>query len=396
VRVFLSNPPAIRIGGTLSAGDYQFVLSANELRDLYRPAEQLEAQLKTLAVITDVNSNLELRNPEIRVRILRDRASALGITSQQIELALFNAFGGRQVSTLYGATDQYDVRLELDRRYQSDINAMETLFVQSSSGAMVPLSAVAEVKSGVGPVSVAHLGQMPSVILSFNLAPGVSVGEAVARVQEIAADTLPPGVSTTFTGSAKAFEQAFRTLPMLLLITVILIYMILAILYEHYGHPLTILTALPFAGFGALVTLMLFNEELNIFSFVGIILLIGLVKKNGIMMIDFALQIQREQAVKPLDAIVEACRVRFRPIMMTTMAAIFGTLPIALGYGAGAETRRPLGLAVVGGLVFSQFLTLYVTPVFYVALERAVQFFRPKRQAVEAKATGTPSDTSGT
>jgi HAE1 family hydrophobic/amphiphilic exporter-1 len=395
VRVFLSNPPAIRIGGTLSSGDYQFVLSASELRDLYRPAEQLEAQLRALPLITDVSSNLELRNPEIRVRILRDRASALGISSQQIELALFNAFGGRQVSTLYGATDQYDVRLELDRRYQSDINAMETLFVQSSSGAMVPLSAVAEVKSGVGPVSVAHLGQMPSVILSFNLAPGVSVGDAVAKVQEIANENLPPGISTTFTGSAKAFEQAFRTLPMLLLVTVILIYMILAILYEHYGHPLTILTALPFAGFGALITLMLFKEELNIFSFVGIILLIGLVKKNGIMMIDFALQIQREQGAKPLDAIVEACRVRFRPIMMTTMAAILGTLPIALGFGAGAETRRPLGLAVVGGLVFSQFLTLYVTPVFYVALERAIQFFRRKRPVSDAGSEGAPSDTPG-
>ena len=394
VRVLLSNPPAIRIGGTLSAGDYQFVLSASELRDLYRPAELLEAELRALPLITDVSSNLELRNPEIRVRILRDRASALGISSQQIELALFNAFGGRQVSTLYGATDQYDVRLELDRRYQSDINAMETLFVQSSSGAMVPLSAVAEVKSGVGPVSVAHLGQMPSVILSFNLAAGVSVGDAVAKVQEIANENLPPGVSTTFTGSAKAFEQAFRTLPMLLLVTVILIYMILAILYEHYGHPLTILTALPFAGFGALITLMLFKEELNIFSFVGIILLIGLVKKNGIMMIDFALQIQREQGAKPLDAIVEACRVRFRPIMMTTMAAILGTLPIALGFGAGAETRRPLGLAVVGGLVFSQFLTLYVTPVFYVALERAIQFFRPKRPASDAGSEAAPSDTS--
>jgi HAE1 family hydrophobic/amphiphilic exporter-1 len=389
VRVFLSNPPAIRIGGSLSTGDYQFVLSGTELRDLYRPAEELEAQLRTLPLITDVASNLELRNPEINVRILRDRASALGISSQQIELALFNAFGGRQVSTLYGATDQFEVRLELDRRYQSDINAMETLFVQSSTGAMVPLSAVAEVRSGVGPVSVAHLGQMPSVILSFNLAPGVSVGDAIARVQEIAAETLPPGISTTFTGSAKAFEEAFRTLPLLLLITVILIYMILAILYEHYGHPFTILTALPFAGFGALATLLLFNEELNIFSFVGIILLIGLVKKNGIMMIDFALQIQREQAVKPVDAIVEACRVRFRPIMMTTMAAILGTLPIALGYGAGAETRRPLGIAVVGGLVFSQFLTLYVTPVFYVALERVVGFFRRAKSPAVGGAAGS-------
>jgi len=391
VRVFLSNPPAIRIGGSLSTSDYQFVVSGPELRDLYRPAEALEAQLRTLPLIQDVASNLELRNPEIHVRILRDRASALGISSQQIELALFNAFGGRQVTTIYGATDQYDVRLELDRRFQSDINAMETLFVQSSTGAMVPLSVVAEVRSGVGPISVAHLGQLPSVILSFNLAPGVSIGDAVAAVENIAAETLPPGVSTTFTGSAKAFQQAFHTLPLLLLVTVVLIYMILAVLYEHYGHPFTILTALPFAGFGALATLLVFNQELNIFSFVGIILLIGLVKKNGIMMIDFALQIQREQGAKPIDAIVEACRVRFRPIMMTTMAAILGTLPIALGYGAGAETRRPLGIAVVGGLVFSQFLTLYVTPVFYVALERMVGYFR--KQAVPA-ATEAASTTS--
>jgi HAE1 family hydrophobic/amphiphilic exporter-1 len=387
VRVFLSNPPAIRIGATLSTSDYQFVVTGAELRDLYRPAEALEAQLRSLPLVQDVASNLELRNPEIQVRILRDRASALGISSQQIELALFNAFGGRQVTTLYGASDQFDVRLELDRRYQSDINAMETLFVQSSTGAMVPLSAVAEVRSGVGPVSVAHLGQLPAVVLSFNLAPGVSVGDAVAAVDNIAAETLPPGISTTFMGSAKAFQEAFRTLPLLLLVTVVLIYMILAVLYEHYGHPFTILTALPFAGFGALATLLLFNEELNIFSFVGIILLIGLVKKNGIMMIDFALQIQREQGVKPIDAIVEACRVRFRPIMMTTMAAILGTLPIALGYGAGAETRRPLGIAVVGGLVFSQFLTLYVTPAFYVALERMVGFFKRSRRSATASQT---------
>ncbi len=392
VRVFLSNPPAIRIGATLSTSDYQFVVTGTELRELYRPAEALESQLKTLSMVKDVSSNLELRNPEIQVRILRDRASALGITSQQIELALFNAFGGRQVTTLYGAADQFEVSLELDRRYQSDINAMETLFVQSSSGAMVPLSAVAEVRSGVGPVSVAHLGQLPAVVLSFNLAPGVSVGDAVAAVDNLAAETLPAGVSTTFTGSAKAFQEAFRTLPLLLLVTIVLIYMILAVLYEHYGHPFTILTALPFAGFGALATLLLFNEELNIFSFVGIILLIGLVKKNGIMMIDFALQIQREQGAKPIDAIVEACRVRFRPIMMTTMAAILGTLPIALGYGAGAETRRPLGIAVVGGLVFSQFLTLYVTPVFYVALERGVAFI--KRSRKRAAASQTTSETS--
>jgi HAE1 family hydrophobic/amphiphilic exporter-1 len=382
LRIFLSNPPAIRIGGTLSTSDYVFTLTGTELRALYAPGQELENGMRALPLLQDVASNLELRNPEIQVRILRDQASALGISSQQVEMALFNAFGGRQVSTVYGASDQYDVRLELDRRYQADINAMESLFIQSPAGAMVPLSAVAQIKSGVGPISVAHFGQLPTVMISFNLAPGVSVGEAVAAVQAVADEVTVPGTATSFTGSAKAFQEAFRTLPMLMLVTIILIYMILAILYEHYGHPFTILTALPFAGFGALATLLLFHEELNIFSFVGIILLIGLVKKNGIMMIDFALQMQRERNMRSHDAIVEACLVRFRPIMMTTGAAIFATLPIALGYGAGAETRRPLGIAVVGGLVFSQMLTLYVTPVFYVSMERMVGFFRRYR-AVE-------------
>ncbi len=382
LRLFLSNPPAIRIGGTLSTSDYVFTLTGTELRALYGPGQELENRLKTLPILQDVASNLELRNPEIQIRILRDQASALGISSQQIELALFNAFGGRQVSTIYGGSDQYVVRLEFDRRYQADINSMESLFIQSPSGAMVPLSAVAQIKSGVGPISVAHFGQLPTVMISFNLAPGISVGDAVIAVQAVADEITPPGTATSFTGSAKAFQEAFRTLPMLMLVTIILIYMILAILYEHYGHPFTILTALPFAGFGALATLLLFREELNIFSFVGIILLIGLVKKNGIMMIDFALQMQRERNMPPPEAIVEACLVRFRPIMMTTGAAIFATLPIALGYGAGAETRRPLGIAVVGGLVFSQFLTLYVTPVFYVAMERLVGYFRRYRAAV--------------
>jgi hydrophobic/amphiphilic exporter-1 (mainly G- bacteria), HAE1 family len=381
VRLFLSNPPAIRIGGTLSTSEYVFTLTGTELQKLYGPGQELETRLRQLPLLQDVASNLELRNPEIQISILRDRAAALGISSQQIELALFNAFGGRQVTTLYGASDQYEVRLELDRRYQADINAMDSLFIQSPGGAMVPLSAVAEVKGGVGPISVAHFGQLPTVMLSFNLAPGVSVGEAVTAVQGIADEVMPAGMTSSFTGSAKAFQEAFRTLPILMLVTIILIYMILAILYEHYGHPITILTALPFAGFGALATLLLFREELNIFSFVGIILLIGLVKKNGIMMIDFALQMQRERNMPPADAIVEACIVRFRPIMMTTAAAIFATLPIALGYGAGAETRRPLGIAVVGGLIFSQFLTLYVTPVFYVSMERMSGMLRRWRTA---------------
>jgi len=248
---------------------------------------------------------------------------------------------------------------------------------------MVPIHAVADVNIGVGPVSVSHYGQLTSVVLSFNLAPGVSIGDAVARLERLAAETLPAGISAKMTGSAKAFQDAFRTLPILLLITILVIYMVLAVLYEHYAHPVTILTALPFAGFGALLMLFLFGMELNIFSFVGIILLVGLVKKNGIMMVDFALQLQREKGLPAQEAIVEACLIRFRPIMMTTGAAICAALPLALGTGTGSEMRQPLGIAVVGGLVFSQMLTLYVTPTFYVSMERLTDFFR-RRRAVEA------------
>jgi HAE1 family hydrophobic/amphiphilic exporter-1 len=388
VQLFLSNPPAIRIGGTLSTSDYIFTVTAPDLKQLYGPAQELLARMSKLPILLDVSSNLQLRNPEIQLKVLRDRASTLGVTSEQIEAALYNAFGGRKISTIFGASDQYQVLIEVERSYQTDINAMDTIFIQSSTGAMVPLNAVAEVRSGVGPISVAHSGQLPAVMISFNLAPGVSVGDAVTTIQELAREVLPDTVTGQFAGNAKAFQEAFRSLPILLMITVILIYMILAILYEHYGYPLTILTALPFAGFGALLTLLAFGEELNIFSFVGIILLIGLVKKNGIMMVDFALQMQRDRGMVPADAIVEACKVRFRPIMMTTMAAIFATLPIALGLGAGAETRRPLGIAVVGGLVFSQFLTLYVTPVFYVSMDRAVRFFNERRSKKPLAVTG--------
>ena len=378
VQLFLSNPPAIRIGGTVSTADYLYTVTAPDLKQLYGPAQQLIAKMRTLPILLDVASNLQLRTPEIQLKVLRDRASSLGVTSEQIEAALYNAFGGRKISTIFGASDQYSVMLEVDRQFQTDINAMDTIFIQSSTGGMVPINSVAEIKSGVGPISVAHAGQLPAVMISFNLAPGVSVGDAVTTIQGVSLETLPDSVSGQFAGNAKAFQQAFSSLPLLILITILLIYMILAILYEHYGYPLAILTALPFAGFGALLTLLIFNQELNIFSFVGIILLIGLVKKNGIMMVDFALQLQREQDMSPKEAIIEACSVRFRPIMMTTAAAIFATIPIAIGYGAGAETRQPLGIAVIGGLVFSQFLTCYVTPVFYVTLDRVTRYFKSR------------------
>lgn len=380
LRVFMNNPPSVNIGGLIGNADYQMVVQGNDLRTLYGPAQELEARLRESSnVFRDVSTNLELRNPEIQINILRDRAAVLGVSPQQIESTLYNAYGGRNISTLYGATDQYNVLLELDKRFQRDINALRSLYVQSSSGKMVPISAVADINMGVGPVSVTHYGQLPSVVLSFNVAPGISIGDAVAQAQEIASDTLPSGVSATLAGSAKAFEEAFKTLPLLLLITILVIYMVLAILYEHYGHPITILTALPFAGFGALLMLLLFRQELNVFSFVGIILLVGLVKKNGIMMVDFALQLQREKGLSAAEAIVEASIVRFRPIMMTTMAAICATLPLAFGTGTGSEMRQPLGIAVVGGLVFSQMLTLYVTPTFYVIMERIAGHFRRGR-----------------
>jgi HAE1 family hydrophobic/amphiphilic exporter-1 len=384
LQVFMSNPPAIRIGGLISTADYQLVLQGSNQKQLYEASKTLEGKLRESRMLQDVNSSLELSNPEIQIDILRDRAAVLGVSPQQVESALYNAYGGRRISTLYGSTDQYNIMLELDPKFQRDINALRSLFVQSSTGQMIPIQAVADIKMGVGPVSVNHYGQLLSVVLSFNLAPGLSIGDAVAHVKELAGETVPAGVTYSVAGNAQAFEEAFRTLPILLLITVLVIYMVLAILYEHYGHPITILTALPFAGFGALLMLLLAGQELNVFSFVGIILLVGLVKKNGIMMVDFAIQLEREKGLSAAEAIVEASMVRFRPIMMTTMAAICATLPLALGTGTGSEMRQPLGIAVVGGLVFSQMLTLYVTPTFYVSMDRITTFFRRRRGALPA------------
>jgi HAE1 family hydrophobic/amphiphilic exporter-1 len=380
LRVFMTNPPSVRLGGLTGNGDYQVVVQSTDPKLLYTTAQVFEDRLREAGFLRDVSTSLELRNPEIQISILRDRAAVLGVSPQQIESTLYNAYGGRQISTLYGATDQYLVLLELEPRFQRDINALRSLYVQSSTGRMVPVYSVADIRIGVGPVSVSHYGQLTSVVISFNLAPGASLGDTVAQIQRLAAETLPSGVTIKMAGNAQAFQDAFRTLPVLLLI-----YMVLAILYENYAHPVTILTALPFAGFGALLMLLLTGMELNIFSFVGIILLVGLVKKNGIMMVDFALQLQREKRLPPQEAIVEASLIRFRPIMMTTLAAICAALPLAFGTGTGSETRQPLGVAVVGGLLFSQMLTLYVTPTFYVSMERLVAWIRGvQRPATEA------------
>ncbi|MEH2104830.1 efflux RND transporter permease subunit [Nostoc sp.] len=368
IKVFLQNPPAINVGGQQTKAQYQFTLQTPNIEELYQYAPVLEEKLRSLSDLQDVNSDLQIKNPQIKVDINRDHASALGLTANQIETALSNAYGTRQVSTIYAPDSQYQVIMGVEPKYQQNANALDLLSVRAPSGQLVPLNAVATLSKDVGPLTINHKGQLASVTFSFNLKPGVSLGNVTGKIEQLARQTLPPTISTAFQGSAQAFQSSIQGLGLLLLVAILVIYIVLGILYENFIHPLTILSSLPSAGFGAILTLLLFQVDLNIYAFVGIILLVGIVKKNGIMMVDFAI-IARQNGKTPYDAIYEACLVRFRPIMMTTMAALMGTLPIALGLGAGADTRRPLGLAVVGGLVFSQFLTLYLTPVFYTYME---------------------------
>ena len=378
LRAYPVNPPLINIGGRLTKSQYQYTLSGTDTAELYRSADRLMERLRELDSLQDVTSDLQLKNPELNVEINRDLASSLNITADKIEMALFNAYGSRQISTILSPNNQYAVILEMLPRYQADPAVLSWLHIRAGDGRLVPIDAVAHMKNDVGPMTINHSGQMPSVTISFDIRPGVALGAVVEQVNTVAGEILPARISTMFQGTAQVFQSSFEGMGWLLALAVLVIYIVLGILYENFFHPITILSALPFAGVGALATLMMFGSELSIYAFVGIIMLVGLVKKNGIIMVDFAIAARRDQGKSARDAIYEACLVRFRPIMMTTMAALAAAIPIAVGFGAGGEARRPLGLTVVGGLLFSQTLTLFVTPVFYLYMERLQEKLRKK------------------
>jgi HAE1 family hydrophobic/amphiphilic exporter-1 len=370
ILTFLQNPPPITVSGQNSTSVYQLTLQSPNLNEIYSWAPRLTNRMRALPGFVDVNSDMQISSPQVMVDIDRDRAQALGVTPAQVQDALFSAYGQRQVSVIYAAADQYQVILEVAPKYQRTPDALSKLYLRSSGGALVPLEAVVRTKQQTGPLSINHFGQLPAVTISFNLKPGYSLGQATQQVDQAIADLrMPQTINANFQGTVKEFQNSFQNLSLLLIVAILVIYIVLGVLYESFIHPITILSGLPSAVFGALLTLVLFHKELDLYAFVGIIMLFGVVKKNAIMMIDFAIE-ARHRGEKAYDAIWKGCLLRFRPIMMTTVAALFGTLPIALGYGEGADARQPLGLSVVGGLVVSQFLTLYITPVIYLYLDR--------------------------